>query len=92
MTPDERILNCGCIICICMDEEQCHGCGSRVCDEHSPSKQKKRLEAYLIERDERESWRRDYRHEVCHCGNSNKQNSWDHANNCLYRLVPPTGG
>lgn len=25
---------CGCVICTCEDEEQCHGCGARQCDEH----------------------------------------------------------
>ena len=26
---------CGCILCCCEDEEQCHGCGAKMCKEHT---------------------------------------------------------
>lgn len=26
--------SCGCVICTCEDEEQCHGCGARMCGTH----------------------------------------------------------
>ena len=25
---------CGCLVCICEDEEHCHGCGARFCGNH----------------------------------------------------------
>ena len=25
---------CGCVLCICGDEERCHGCGAKACEHH----------------------------------------------------------
>jgi len=41
-TPVRRVYACGCVSCVCMDDERCHGCGARGCgqpgmpNEHSP--------------------------------------------------------
>lgn len=48
--PLKRVRHCGCIVCLCRDEERCHGCGARMCDMHQPSKQRERLDAALIEK------------------------------------------
>jgi hypothetical protein len=36
--PENKILaqhqNCGCQVCICEDEHQCHGCGAKNCGNH----------------------------------------------------------
>jgi hypothetical protein len=36
--PKNKILaqhqNCGCQVCICEDEHQCHGCGAKNCGNH----------------------------------------------------------
>ena len=29
-----RYLPCGCVLCICEDDERCHGCGARLCAYH----------------------------------------------------------
>lgn len=32
-----RFRQCGCVLCICEDERQCHGCGAKLCEEHRKS-------------------------------------------------------
>lgn len=36
MTDDiskvDRALSCGCVVCICEDDERCHGCGAKCCE------------------------------------------------------------
>jgi hypothetical protein len=36
--PKNKLLvqhqNCGCQVCICEDEHQCHGCGAKYCGNH----------------------------------------------------------
>lgn len=38
--PDSRLLAknqpCGCVVCVCEDEHQCHGCGAKNCGKHPP--------------------------------------------------------
>lgn len=31
---DDRIRPCGCVVCVCEDEMQCHGCGAKACEAH----------------------------------------------------------
>lgn len=31
-SPVQRKYPCGCVSCICADEQQCHGCGAKSCD------------------------------------------------------------
>lgn len=31
----EKYLPCGCVLCTCEDEVQCHGCGAKFCEEHN---------------------------------------------------------
>jgi len=28
---EQNVYDCGCVTCICEDEEQCHGCGAKSC-------------------------------------------------------------
>lgn len=37
--PEDRVLACGCVRCICSDEDQCHGCGAVMCDFHAKEAQ-----------------------------------------------------
>jgi hypothetical protein len=37
--------SCGCIVCVCVDEQQCQGCGAHECEYHG--QQRRRLEAEL---------------------------------------------
>lgn len=30
----KKHLDCGCVLCTCEDETQCHGCGAKCCDAH----------------------------------------------------------
>jgi hypothetical protein len=32
----KRFSDCGCVICICEDDEKCHGCGAKLCGAHDP--------------------------------------------------------
>ena len=32
--PENRFRDCGCVWCDCENENQCQGCGAKMCDEH----------------------------------------------------------
>jgi hypothetical protein len=34
----DRYQKCGCIVCICDDDERCHGCGAQHCGTHAVGK------------------------------------------------------
>lgn len=40
MSKSSRTLSCGCIICICENDEQCQGCGADTCKDFPECKTK----------------------------------------------------
>lgn len=34
-TAEQRHYACGCVSCVCLDEERCHGCGAKSCRDKS---------------------------------------------------------
>jgi len=57
---------CGCVICVCEDEKQCHGCGARHCGNRTDHP------AYVEQQPEA---RGVVRHDLCGCPNGRAEHS-----------------